>query len=888
MAKKPIIPKKAKPVGKKKTVPESLDWGPNAPRDHLAYLNTREMEYLQQLRSFKGKREYNGVPAFPDPGDTAAGDRGQGAGNSKPSGSGTSGGGGKGPGGPSGPNSGPSGGSGGLGGGGKGGGPGGPSGPNSGSSATGGGNKSGPGASPGAGGMRGAGSNTGPGSARPGSDGGFKAPSSPMGGQGSSFNAPSRAGSYNKDQVDRQRAVANDARNAVKNTPSVQRDLSSAGIKSINVGPIGTPVSVSNPAKTSISRSISQAAQKSTVSTTGGWGVMGIGNAFTKDVPAFKAPNTATEAEMKEYGLTREHLDAMSRRVSGGYPGPKTPKSEGPLGKGWDERVEQTYTPSSKALAAVTRGPGSVSGSMPGNTDPVAAQRSIQGITNSYNEQYGTNYTPKDFENLARTIAGEAANQSQFGQEAVANTMFNRMEAARLDPEKYGYMGGTSINKLMGQYDAAGMRPASPTPNEAFTAANPGTEEFRRAMNALSDVRNPQGDFAKRASQALKDATHYHVSGMKNPPSWSGSMSEKVGSHVFGNAEKIAEDVRVARESGINLIGGVNTTATAAMSSPALAEDIKKAQPNRGAGYGPFSGPFRNSASNMPDVSVPDRVDLNDVYGPSLPERERVLSIENVPPERPTYAAGTWTQPYDKPEMRNMANQGAVDALAPIGGVSKFSTIGGIGDIYNPNAEFSESPKIPNWSQSGATRRTRSVDMENSFPSKQDAETPPSPSQDDEVNPEDVPSISPTTQMPPPKLPETPLPVRMFEKTLLGKIGKAMHFGIGKEYENMTPAEQAAMMTQWTKNKEDYLAGRLRDQDRSGKREEPESTEAEDDKKKKGKKDGEKKTSSGNRPAAYYYWDAGVNIPSPGDSDYTLYLKYLQEREAAIAAIRNG
>lgn len=191
MAKKPIIPKNAKPVGKKKTVPESLDWGPNAPRDHLAYLNKREMEYLQQLRNFKGRREYNGVPAFPDPGDTGKGDKGQGTSSSHGSSatSGGSSGGSKGPGGPNGPNSGPSGGSGGLGGGNKGGGPGGPSGPNSGSSATGGGNKGNSGAGTssqkGSGGMRGAGSNTGPGSARPGSvstgGDGFKAPSGQVG-----------------------------------------------------------------------------------------------------------------------------------------------------------------------------------------------------------------------------------------------------------------------------------------------------------------------------------------------------------------------------------------------------------------------------------------------------------------------------------------------------------------------------------------------------------------------------------------------------------------------------------------------------------------------------------------------------------------------------------
>jgi len=38
------------------------------------------------------------------------------------------------------------------------------------------------------------------------------------------------------------------------------------------------------------------------------------------------------------------------------------------------------------------------------------------------------------------------------------------------------------------------------------------------------------------------------------------------------------------------------------------------------------------------------------------------------------------------------------------------------------------------------------------------------------------------------------------------------------------------------------------------------------------------------RPQQYYNWDLGINIPSPGDSEYPLYLKYLQEEAASTAA----
>lgn len=76
------VPKKPVKTKGKKTVPAALDWGPGIPLDKLAYLNDDEMALIQAKRMFKGKRKYKGVPAFPDPGDTAAGDTGQGTSSS--------------------------------------------------------------------------------------------------------------------------------------------------------------------------------------------------------------------------------------------------------------------------------------------------------------------------------------------------------------------------------------------------------------------------------------------------------------------------------------------------------------------------------------------------------------------------------------------------------------------------------------------------------------------------------------------------------------------------------------------------------------------------------------------------------------------------------------
>jgi len=75
IARKVRVPKKPVKKKGKKTVAAVLDWGPGIPDDKLAYLNDDEMALVQAKRTFKGDREVNGIPAFPDPGDTAAGSK---------------------------------------------------------------------------------------------------------------------------------------------------------------------------------------------------------------------------------------------------------------------------------------------------------------------------------------------------------------------------------------------------------------------------------------------------------------------------------------------------------------------------------------------------------------------------------------------------------------------------------------------------------------------------------------------------------------------------------------------------------------------------------------------------------------------------------------------
>lgn len=200
-------------MAKKITAPHSYDPGKGRPKEYLAYLNQREMAYLRSINGNNMERGPRGLPSFP-PDDSL----GSSSNNSKPSGGGST---------------------------------------NSGA-----GRDSSRGIGQGAGGTavgRGAGglgggskgtanSPSGASKASTASTSGTsKAPSSPMGGQGTSFSTPSAASSYNADRSAQQRAQVNDARSAISKSPSVRNDLASGGIRTLSVGPMGSPVNVGRP-----------------------------------------------------------------------------------------------------------------------------------------------------------------------------------------------------------------------------------------------------------------------------------------------------------------------------------------------------------------------------------------------------------------------------------------------------------------------------------------------------------------------------------------------------------------------------------------------------------------------------------------------------------------
>ena len=100
----------------------------------------------------------------------------------------------------------------------------------------------------------------------------------------------------------------------------------------------------------------------------------------------------------------------------------------------------------------------------------------------------------------------------------------------------------------------------------------------------------------------------------------------------------------------------------------------------------------------------------------------------------------------------------------------------------------------------------------------------------------------------------------------------------------MTPPERADLMGKWATNNADYIRGRGPSNDRGMEPERPGM----------GGFGGtapmpsltpEEPADKGKIPAQYYYWDLGIDIPSPNESDYTLYLKYLKDKAAANAAV---
>lgn len=202
--------------------------------------------------------------------------------------------------------------------------------------------------------------------------------------------------------------------------------------------------------------------------------------------------------------------------------------------------------------------------------------------------------SPNNVSEMARTIAGEAANQTPDQRAAVANVMNNRLSLGS------GYLGGGTVPGMLRGFDANGydtLRTGGP--NSAYTKAVPGTENYTNGLSAMVDAANPVSSFNQTAPAGVKNATHYY-----NPadasPSWANTRSFQstqtaFGDHVFGNPENTVRDVVAAR----TMPGGtqVASMGTAGLGEAAAMDRARKAAAGLQAmqSVGPVQGPQRYS-----------------------------------------------------------------------------------------------------------------------------------------------------------------------------------------------------------------------------------------------------------------------------------------------------
>ena len=231
--------------------------------------------------------------------------------------------------------------------------------------------------------------------------------------------------------------------------------------------------------------------------------------------------------------------------------------------------ISMTATQNANRVNAVSRGPGVISGALPGATNAQAQIRTLAALQNSIaeNPRFGVRYSPGALNMIPRAVIGEAQFEGDVGRAATANVMMNRLALGLNDPASYGYLGAGSIPRMMRGIDAAGVDPNRPglRANAGYRNTRPGTESYADGLRSVADSLSPYSQFSTTATPRTLNATHYYNPSIANP-AWgerrSGTPFDTVGNHVFGNAERTAGQVA-------NLRGGETPTqfASAAIGS---------------------------------------------------------------------------------------------------------------------------------------------------------------------------------------------------------------------------------------------------------------------------------------------------------------------------------
>jgi hypothetical protein len=258
-------------------------------------------------------------------------------------------------------------------------------------------------------------------------------------------------------------------------------------------------------------------------------------------------------------------------------------------------------------MAAISRGPGVVSGALPGNTNALAQRRTLTAFGNSIaeNPAFNARYSPGALNMLPKAVIGEAQHEGDVGRAAVANVMMNRLALGRADPSSYGYLGAGSIPRMMRGIDAAGVDPNRPglRPNAGYRNTRPGTEAYADGLRAVADSMSPYSQFSQTATPRTLNATHYYNDAISNPK-WgearSGVPFDRVGNHVFGNAERTAGQVADIRSGGLPAPTQFASAAIGSIPRPTpRPSDLRPAIPR------PNPRPLQSFISGDPRASMP-------------------------------------------------------------------------------------------------------------------------------------------------------------------------------------------------------------------------------------------------------------------------------------------
>jgi hypothetical protein len=136
----------------------------------------------------------------------------------------------------------------------------------------------------------------------------------------------------------------------------------------------------------------------------------------------------------------------------------------------------------------------------------------------------------RDVNIIGRTIMAEGENQSKRGRELIADSIVNRSNRSgtspvteALKPKQYSCWNGISEDQRSNP---------SKIPYRPHGHAAKSPDQWSHSMSLASNIVN-------KVHKPTSNATHYHRVDMKDKPSWSEGMKDKVieGDHIFGNTK---------------------------------------------------------------------------------------------------------------------------------------------------------------------------------------------------------------------------------------------------------------------------------------------------------------------------------------------------------------